>query len=248
MTIMLTTLWSRLLPSVEFYGDFLINLVLDIWLLTVLHKRGVKRRLPWFFFYISWDLIFNVTTLITSFARPRFYNTVYWSLEIPRVALFLAAVQESILRVFTQPSRLLRRTLLIVIPTVILYSLVSAIHASPFLGKQLDSFELAAEFTFRWSAAIVCLAATAVMLVLSKPRNYWAEAVILGATAISLAFALWSHGFSEFGPRFTPIATYVPDMGYFFAAIYWIRTFSRSIRETEPSPEDEAGTSTHDSA
>src|SRR5579872_7547760 len=79
---------------------FVANLVLDFWLLVILHKQGAWKRLPWFVFYMAWGFFFGCIALATYPVSPRLYAAAYWWLEGVDVVLIVGAMRESFLRIF----------------------------------------------------------------------------------------------------------------------------------------------------
>jgi hypothetical protein len=72
--------------------------------------------------------------------------------------------------------------------------------------------------------------ATGLMWFITEPSGTREDAVITGAAMASMGFVVWSVLLSMFGTRFVLIAQYLPDMGYFIAAFYWIKIFRRPVR------------------
>jgi hypothetical protein len=220
--------WNRLLPWAAFYGDALINFILGLWLLRVLFRYGARRELPWFSLYVSSEFIFNVVNFAVWMANRRLSPRVFWSLEILREVLMMAAVQESLLQIFTNLRILLRWTAPVVIAVVALYSIWRTGH-TPFPGDHIDAFVLATEFAFPFGVAIVCTVMALLIWFVPESRTSRAEAMVEGATIVSLAWVVWSISFSYFGPGVRPFAQYLPDLGYFVAARYWITAFARPV-------------------
>jgi hypothetical protein len=230
---------SRLLPWVAFYGDYLINFVLDIWLLRVLFRYGGRKDLPWFFVYVVSELLFNTTIFIVGAVTPHLYQPVYWCLEIPRVILLVAAVQESLLQIFSNFRALLRWTAPVIIAIVALYSLWRVNH-TPFPGNHLDAFATAAEFAFRSGISVVCMVMLYLIWAVPESRASRAEAMIEGAAISSISFGIWSMSLSAFGDHILPFVQYLPDLGYFLAVRHWIKQFARPV--VKHNPEDLAVT------
>jgi hypothetical protein len=220
--------WSRLLSWTAFWGDGLINFILSLWLLRVLFRHGGRKDLPWFFLYVISEFLANVVNYGVWITNRRLYLPISWSLEILRMALMMAAVQESLLQIFKNLRILLRWTAPVVIAVVALYSIWRTGH-TPFLGGRFDAFELATEFAFPFGVAIVCTVMALLIWFVPESSASRAEAMIEGATIVSLAWVVWSISFSYFGPGVRPFAQYLPDMGYFVAARYWITAFARPV-------------------
>lgn len=222
---------SRWLSWGALYSVFAINLLLDALLLRVLWKQKATRQLPWFVIYISWEFLSSATGLALWIFSPRLYVTVYWWMEGFRIALLVGAVRESLLRIFKGFETLLRWAVLVVILAVVAYSWWKAVHAPPIQSNRLASFILGAEFTFRWGVAGVSAVAMGLMWFIQEPSGSREDAVITGASIASIGFVAWVVMRSLFGTRFTFLTQYLPDVGYFVAAFYWIKVFKRPVQE-----------------
>lgn len=210
---------------------FIANLVIDTWLLTILLRQGARKQLPWFVLYIAWEFLEACVGLATWSVSRRLYVTVFWWMEGARVALMVGAVRESLLRIFEGFKSLLRWSALAVIAAVILYSAWKAVHAPPVQSNWLVSFILGAEFTFRWGIAAVAILSMGLMWFVQEPMGSREDAVVTGCGLASLAFVANVLSRSLFGTRFTFFTQYLPDVGYFLAALWWIRVFSRPVEE-----------------
>jgi hypothetical protein len=237
MFLMTTTLptitWSRLLPWAAFGGNILLNLLLDIWLLKVLRRQGVGKRLPWFALYISWDLVTTVVFFGMWLAAPRFYLPLAWWLQFPSAALLVAAMQESLLNMFEKLRQALHWFLPGVIAFVTLYTTLRALLTTSFPGNRFISFELTGEFTFRCGLAVVGTAAALMIYFVPDALYSLGFLVVAGISIISGAYIVWSDGLSAFGLHILFIAKYLPSLGYLAAAIVWIKMFSRPIQPIE---------------
>ena len=231
MVLVLAMLESHWVSWAVFYGVFVVNLLLDACLLWILYKRSMRKRLPWFVVYIGWELLATVVGLTIFLISRVLYVTVFWWVEAVRVGLTVAAVRESLLRIFKGFESLLRWSVLVVIVAVVLYSWWKAVHAPPIQSNRLASFILGAEFTFRWGIAGVSAVAMGLMWFIQEPTGSREDAVITGAAIASMGFVAWVIVRSLFGTKVAFFAQYLPDMGYFVAAFYWIKVFQRPVAE-----------------
>ena len=210
---------------------FVVNILVDSWLLYILRRQSVWKQLPWFVLYICWEFLGACVGLTTWLISKQLYVTVFWWMEAARIALLVGAVRESLLRIFKGFESLLRWSVLLVILGVVAYSWWKAVHAPPIQSNRLASFILGAEFTLRWGVAGVSVVAMVLMWFIQEPAGSREDAVITGAAIASMGFVAWVVIRSVFGTRFVFFAQYLPDMGYFVAAFYWIRVFRRPVRE-----------------
>jgi hypothetical protein len=213
---------------------FLIaNLVMNFWLLTVLHRHGVRKPLPWFFAYATWGFLSTCVALATSAVGIRFYASAYWWLEGVEVALIVAAFRESFLRIFEGFTSKLsfRWSLWAVIAGVVIYSAWKAVQAPPIQSSRLATFILDSELAFRWGIAAVGVLSAVHMYFLDEPLTGREAAVVIGLGFASATFLEWVVTSSAFGNRFTFFTQYVPTVGYFMAVFWWIWAFSRPVQE-----------------
>jgi hypothetical protein len=214
-----------------FYGEFVANFIVNLWLFRILQRQGVKKQLPWFVLYIAWQLTLTVIGLAMWIGWRSLYIPVFWWMEAVTVALLVGAIRESLLRIFRGFESLLRWSVFAAIVAVLAYSAWKGAHAPPVQGGRLAAFLLGAEFVFRWGIAIVSTVATALMWSIQEPSGSREGAVITGAAVASLGFVALVVIRWVFGTRFTFFAQYLPAVGYFVAAFYWIKVFPRPIEE-----------------
>lgn len=229
--MILTLAWSRWLSWAIFYGEFIANFLVNLWLFKILQRQGVKKQLPWFVSYIAWQLVLTVIGLGIWIGWRSLYIAVFWWMEAVTVVLLVAAVRESLLRIFKGFESLLRWSVLAVVVAVLAYSAWKGMHAPPVQGSRLVTFVAGAEFVFRWGIAAVSTVSAALMRFIDEPSGKREDAVITGAAIASLGFVALVVVRWLFGTRFTFFAQYLPDVGYFIAAFYWIKIFPRPVEE-----------------
>jgi hypothetical protein len=225
--------FPRWLSWTIFYTLFAVNLIVDAWLLILLYRHNVRKRLPWFVLYVVWESIAACVGPIIWLINPKLYVTVFWWMEGPRLVLMLGAVRESFLNVFIgfTSLRWFPWVIRTVIATVVLYSIWKAIYAPPVQSSLATAFLIGAEFLFRWCIAAVGVLTIVLARVFELPARTREDAIISGFGIASVAFVATVLSRSLFGTRFTFFTQYLPDVGYFMAALLWIRTFSRPEEE-----------------
>lgn len=186
--------------------------------------------MPWFVCYIAWEVLAGFATLPAWFYRRQFYNTLSWWMEPVEIALIVAAVRESCLRVFKGFSGF-RASVWGVIGAVIIYSTWEAFHAPPIHANRFGAFEVQAEFLFRWAILGIWILIVVLSGILGVPTNTREDAVITGFGIICGSFLLYIGIYWIFGSKHTFFAQYVPSVGYFVAAGWWIWVFSRPVEE-----------------
>jgi hypothetical protein len=102
--------------------------------------------------YIGWESLITLAQLTLWLVRRKWYYNAYWWIEAVEIALIVAAVRESFLRIFQGFTRKpgFRWLVWSVIVAVVAYSAWKAIHAPPLEGSRVDAFVVGAEFLFRW--------------------------------------------------------------------------------------------------
>ncbi len=209
------------------------NLVIDLWLLAILHKQGARKRLPWFVYYIIWGLISACAAVGIWLINIKFYVTVYWWLEVPQFVLIVGAVRESFLRIFksfTSKSGF-RWTIWGAIAAVIFYSAWKAVYAPPIESNRLATFIIGSEFAFRWAIVAIWVLTVVWSWLLQELTDTWEDAVITGFGIASIGVVANTVLVSLFGTRYLFFSKYLPSVGYFMAALWWIFVFSKPVQD-----------------
>jgi len=212
---------------------FLAGLAVYAWLLTLVHRQDVRKQLPWFACYVLWEFCATLIQLILWLSNQRLYFQAYWWMEAVEVALIVGAVRESFLRIFQGFTRIaaFRWIVWSLIASVVAYSWWKEVHAPPLQASRLDGFVFGTEFLFRWGIAGIAVLTTVLSLLLEEAMNTREDAVVTGFGVASLAFVLYLNTFSLFGQHYIFLAKYVPSVGYFLAAGWWVWVYSRPIEK-----------------
>src|SRR5262245_22368419 len=219
----------KIIPVLTFVADLAVN----IWLLLIMWRRDVWRRLPWFSCYIASELLATCIGLVLWFVDRRLYVDVYWWIEGAKIALIIGAVRESFVRTFVGFSSLRWFPWAVrgVIGGVIAYSAWKAIYAPPVQNRPIISLIIAGEFTFRWGFTGIGLLSLVLVWILELPHDTREMAVLDGITVASGAFLALVVSRSLFGTKYALIAQFFPDVGYLFAAAIWIKYMLRAQQE-----------------
>lgn len=228
--------------------DTFINitgLLVNFWLLIILHRQGVQKELPWFVLYILWAVLSESVVVAVWFFGRQLFPTLYWSLETIEIALIVAAVRESFLRLFRGFTRKpgFRWSVWGVIGGVVVYSIWNAFATPSVQQNKFGIFEVDAEFLFRWAILGIALLTTILGLLLGESPETREDAVIMGFGSASAGFLAYVISISLFGPKYIFITKYAPTVGYFVAAGWWIWVFSHPVarfgfKELGMGPED----------
>lgn len=209
------------------------NLIVDVWLLIIVHRQGVKKQLPWFVLYVAWGILQALVQLGAWVTSPQLYVAVYWWMELIAVVLIVSAVRESFLRIFQGfTSRAgFRWSVWGVILAVVVYSAWKAIYAPPVQSTRLGSFVVGAEFAFRWGIFGIAALTSVFSLFLHEPMNTREDAVVMGFGLASVGVLAGVVSFSLFGTKYLFFTKYASSVGYFVAVFWWIWVFSRPVAE-----------------
>lgn len=207
----------------------ILVLLLNFWLLVILKRQIVRKQLPWFVFYIAWEVCSGCISLALLAIDRHLHDAVYWWLEAVEIALIVTAVRESFLRIFGgfTKMRWFRWTVTGVILAVVAYAAYKAIYYPPVQGNRLTVLVAGAEFFFRWGIAGIGFLSIILSWLVDEPTHAREDAVVTGFAVISITFVGYVIIVSLFGTKYLFFAKYIPSVGYFIAAILWIRIFSR---------------------
>ena len=213
-------------------ATFIAGFVVYIWLLIILHRQGVRKQLPWFALYVLWECIATLVQFALWVVKQRLYYEAFWWIEAVEVALIVAAVRESFLRIFQGFTRKagFRWSVWIVIVAVVVYSGWKAAYAPPLQVDRLFTFVFGAEFLFRWGFLGITLLMV-VLTFLMREGITREDAVVTGFGIASGAFLLYLGSFSLFGTKYIFLTKHIPSVGYFVAVFWWIYVFSRPLRQ-----------------
>lgn len=184
----------------------------------------------WFVCYMAWEVLAGFAVLLAWLFWRGFYDTLSWWLEPVEIALIVAAVRESCLRVFKGFAGF-RASVWGVIGAVIIYSAWEAFHAPPIHANRFGVFEVQAEFLFRWAILGIWILVVVLSGIAGVPTNTREDAAVTGFGIICGSFLLYIGIFWAFGNKHTFLTQYVPSVGYFVAVGWWIWVFSRPVKE-----------------
>lgn len=206
--------------------------VVYAWLFIIVYRQGIRKQLPWFAVYVAWGFLVQIAELVLYLIRRQLYFDAYWWLQAVEIALTVAAVRESFLRIFQGFTRKLefRLSLWGVIVAVVAYSAWKAVYAPPLQVSRLATFVFGVEFAFRWGFLGITVL-TGVLSALMKEGITREDAVVSGFGAAAATFLLYLGSFSWFGTKYIFLTKYIPAVGYFVAVFWWIYVFSRPVRQ-----------------
>lgn len=191
----------------------------------------MQRRFPWFFTYISYELVTGILKVAVS-SSPGTYFRVYWTTEILDVLLTFAAVRESFLHVFWQETRLrwFRWIFWACMTIALAYAGWKAWAYPPAQADRLIALIVDLEFTFDCIIAVIGLLYFA-LSALSGITEHHRESGIIFGFGINAIIAM--SGFltrSVFGIRFRSLSEWLPALAYLLAEIIWLVELLRPRR------------------
>jgi len=212
-------------------ATFIVGFFAYVWLLMIVQRREIRKQLPWFVFYVLWECFTTLVQFLFWLFNRRLYYDAYWWIDAIEVALIVAAVRESFLRIFQGFTRKpgFRWSVWVVIIAVVAYAGWKAIYAPPLQVSRLNIFVFGTEFLFRWGFLGITLL-TVVLTFLMREGITREDAVVTGFGIASGAFLLYLGSFSLFGTKYIFLTKHIPSVGYFVAVFWWIYVFSRPLR------------------
>jgi hypothetical protein len=213
-------------------ATFIVGFAAYAWLLIILHRQGVRKQLPWFAFYVLWECITTLVQFVLWVVSQQFYYKAFWWIEAVEIALTVAAVRESFVRIFQGFTHKagFRWSLWSVIVVVVAYSAWKAVYAPPLQISRLGIFVFGVEFLFRWGFLGITLL-TVVLSFLMREGITREDAVVTGFGAVAGAVLLYLGSFSLFGTKYIFLTKYFASVGYFVAVFWWIYVFSRPVKQ-----------------
>lgn len=226
-------------------GLIVAGIAVGVWLLIIVYRRDIRKRLPWFACYVLWELLASCIQLILLPINRRVYANVYWWMETVEIVLTVAAVRESFLRIFRGFTKMpwFRWTVSGVIGAIVAYSAWRAFYHPPLHTSRLVALVFGSEFLFRWGILGIALLTTVLSVLLQEPMNTREDAVVTGFGIASFGFLIYVLSRSLFGTKYIFLTRYAPSVGYFGAVFLWIWVFLRRVegfgfKELGIGPED----------
>jgi hypothetical protein len=224
--------------------SFSLHLAVNGWLLLILFRNGVVRRLPWFTAYIASEMLGACVGLVLWSTNRHLYITVFWWMAAAQISLIVGAVRESFLRLFVGfRSRpwfpwLVRG----IIVLILAYSVWKAIYVPTVRNYRLISLIADGEFAFRWTILAVGLLSVALEWLFMLSRDTREAAVLDGCTVVSLGMVAWVVTRSFYGQKYIFVTQYLQEVGYLLGAAVWIKYMSRpetptGLQELSITPE-----------
>jgi len=210
-----------------------VALVLELWLVILLLKRGVRHRFPLFFAYAVLAAPSTGARLFANFHYAAYFY-VYWSTEAALVLLSLAALHEVFHWIFEGFYRLwwFRVTYYGAIAIALIVAVWNAFANPPAQAHPVISLILNVTIAVNYvRIGIVGLFALLHRLLLVPFRRY-AYGIVVGFGISSAGPLLAYLAFSVFGTKLESFTRYTIAVAYILGVAIWVASFIR------PEPED----------
>lgn len=219
--------------SISNLAELAISLILEIWLVALLFKRGVRRHFPVFFAFTLYTALLTFARLVTS-SDYRAYFYVYWWTESLFAILSLAALHEAVRWTFEGFYLLwwfrlfYYGTIALVLGVALENAVVSPpVHAHPVIGIILN-LSIAVNFV---RGGIVALFYVLRRVLVVEFRRY-AYGIVVGFGISSAGPLLAYLAFSEFGTKVESFTKNLSAVAYILGVAAWVSAFVR------PEPEE----------
>jgi hypothetical protein len=208
------------------------GLVVYAWLLIIAYRQRIREQLPWFALYLAWELVAQCGALVMLLISRQLYFRVYWWTQVAEIALSVAAVRESFLRIFQGFTRKpgFRWSVWTLIVAVVIYSGLRAAYGPPFQVSRIFTFVFDAEFLFRWGFLAIAVL-TVILGILMREGITREDAVVTGFGIAAGAFLLYLGTLTLVGNKYIFVVKYIPPVGYFVTVFLWIYVFSRPLKQ-----------------
>ena len=215
-------------------ASFIIaGLIVNVWLLIIVYRQGVRKQLPWFAYYVAWGVLLQ---------SVQFAELDNQSSPIYRCLLVDGVNRSSFNR------RRRTRKLPANISRVQVGSVVSLVSMELdsrrghllcleshlfrlYTAVVLESFVVGAEFAFRWGIFGIAVLTAFLSVLVKEPMDTREDAVVTGFGLASVGVLANVISFSLFGKKYLFFTQYAPSVGYFLAVFWWIWVFSRPVAE-----------------
>lgn len=211
----------------------LLAIAFQLFILIVLMRRRLFRRLRWFSIYIAYVLVEAGLRFGVAGNRALYFN-VYWLTSIGSVILSLMAVRESFLNVFWVYTRFrwFTRAVWSCVGLAMLYSVFRAWAFPPVHASRITAMVIDLDLTLDYSLAAVGLLYFALVKSEKIREHQWESAVISGFMTIGALSAVGALIRSVFDARFRTLAQWLAPVAYILAEIEWAVVLSRPEQET----------------
>jgi len=212
----------------------LIGPVLTAWVASLVVRRKLHRKFPFFFSYLCVSLLVTMLRLAVS-GNYVMYFTVFWATEVIYAVLALLALYEVFHEVF-RPFYMLWWWFRFLFPGAVILiafvSIYSAIRHPALQAPRILQIIFGSAIAVNYLEAFLFSLFFALVLLLGVRWRGYPFGIVEGfgvsALGALIAFCLRS----EFGAKFNTFARYAPPVAYLLGVLVWLYTFRRA-----PDPE-----------
>lgn len=209
-----------------------VGLLLEIWLLVAMRKRGIFRAFPFFSTYIFSSAVISGLKLAVVHDYITYFWT-YWCAEILYVVLALLSLHEAFKKLFEPFIRSYSWFRLVFPVSVVVFATIPLFHALKEPLKNpwaLVDFMLSVELGMGLLQCGLFAVFLLIKQVFRLRGRIYAWGIVEGFAATSLAGLTYGMR-SEFGKAFFFVAKYAAPVGYILALVLWLDTFTRRERD-----------------
>ena len=207
-----------------------LSIGLQLFILIVLLRRPLQRRLFWFLTYIAYELI-EAGLRFGAAGHGRLYFYLYWWTAVGGAILSVLAVRESFVNVFWMYGRFRWFTRIIwgCVGLALAYSVFRAWSSPPVRASRLGTVISDLELAVNYSLAFVGILYFALVKFEKVKQRQWESGVISGFSTIAVLSSIAVLTRFVFGPR--TFNQWIEPAAYILAEIEWAVVLSRPERE-----------------
>jgi len=212
-----------------------VSIGLQLVIFSVLIRKRLYRRFPWFLIYIAYAVVEAVLRLIAAGSQHLYYN-VYWLTTIGDVSCTVLAVRESFLNVFRAYTNL-RWFILAVwscIGLAVLYAVYKAWFFPPTPATRRGAIVVGLQLGLDYTMVIIGLLYFGLRRFFRIRDRQWESGIISGFTIYAAFEIMALVARSAFGTRFRTAREWVPAIAYIIAEIGWVVVLIRPERRVPP--------------
>lgn len=211
---------------------------LQLVVLSVLIRKRLHRRFPWFLIYVAYSLLEAVLRLASAGNRDLYYH-VYWLTTIGDSICSVLAVRESFLNVFRAYTRLrwFIWTVWICIVFAVLYAIYKAWVFPPMQANRRATIVIGLQFGLDCTMAAIGLLYFGLRRLVEIKGREWESGIISGFFIYAACETMPLVARSAFGARFGTASKWTPAIAYLIAEIGWAVILSRPETPITPKPD-----------
>ncbi len=216
----------------------LVTVVLQVWIVTLLVKRKLAKRFPWFLAFILYQICEGIVrwSIYSIWGNGRIYFAVYWTTEPFDVLLSVCALGESFLQIFKPLTKVswFRWLFWNCLALTLAYWLWQSWAHPPTDTNWMMSIILQMDLTAVYVPIVIAMLYFGLAKFFKVTQHQRQSGIILGLAinAVSEVGALVPR--SIFGARVAMLIGWIPPLGYILAEIIWVHEFVGGEAPADP--------------